>query len=67
MRHGGQAEERLEGEAEVVTYGSSQLGSDEQMLNKLKLGTIDLSLPSSIMRRDVLVSLRTWCSSWYTD
>ena len=43
------ANERLEGEAEVVTYGSSQLGSDEQMLNKLKLGTIDLSLPSSIM------------------
>ena len=24
-------------------------------------------LPFSIMRRDVLVSLRTWCSSWYTD
>ncbi|MGQ7247380.1 TRAP transporter substrate-binding protein [Halomonas sp. V046] len=43
------ANERLEGEAEVVTYGSSQLGSDEQMLNKLKLGTLDLALPSSVM------------------
>ncbi|GAA5179537.1 MULTISPECIES: TRAP transporter substrate-binding protein [Halomonadaceae] len=43
------ANEKLEGKAEVVVYGSSQLGSDSQMLNKLKLGTIDLSLPSSIM------------------
>lgn len=43
------ANERLEGKAKVVTYGSSQLGSDSQMLNKLKLGTIDLVLPSSIM------------------
>ncbi|MFM9269853.1 TRAP transporter substrate-binding protein [Halomonas elongata] len=43
------ANERLEGTAEVVPYGSSQLGNDSQMLNKLKLGTIDLSLPSSIM------------------
>lgn len=43
------ANARLEGTAEVVIYGSSQLGSDAQMLNKLKLGTLDLSLPSSIM------------------
>lgn len=43
------ANERLEGEAEVVVYGSSQLGNDSQMLNKLKLGTIDLALPSSVM------------------
>lgn len=43
------ANERLEGKAKVITYGSSQLGSDAQMLNKLKLGTIDLALPSSIM------------------
>ncbi|MFG6138153.1 TRAP transporter substrate-binding protein [Halomonas sp. B23F22_10] len=43
------ANERLEGTAEVVPYGSSQLGNDSQMLNKLKLGTLDLSLPSSIM------------------
>ncbi|GHA93399.1 TRAP transporter substrate-binding protein [Modicisalibacter luteus] len=43
------ANEKLEGKAEVVVYGSSQLGSDSQMLNKLKLGTMDLALPSSIM------------------
>ena len=43
------ANEKLEGKAEVVVYGSSQLGNDSQMLNKLKLGTMDLALPSSIM------------------
>lgn len=41
--------ERLEGEAEVVVYGSSQLGGDDVLLQKLKLGTVDLALPSSIM------------------
>ncbi len=40
---------RLEGEAQVVVYGSSQLGGDEVLLNKLKLGTVDFALPSSIM------------------
>lgn len=40
---------RLEGEAEVVVYGSSQLGGDDVLLQKLKLGTVDLALPSSIM------------------
>ena len=40
---------RLEGRAEVVVYGSSQLGGDEVLLQKLKLGTVDLALPSSIM------------------
>lgn len=43
------ANERLDGQAKVSVYGSSQLGSDSQMLNKLKLGTMDLALPSSIM------------------
>jgi tripartite ATP-independent transporter DctP family solute receptor len=33
----------------VRVYGSSQLGSDTQMLRKLKLGTIDMSLPSTVM------------------
>ncbi|MCP9340241.1 TRAP transporter substrate-binding protein [Stutzerimonas xanthomarina] len=42
------ANETLEG-YEVVPYGSSQLGSDSQMLNKLKLGTLDLALPSTVM------------------
>ncbi len=34
---------------EVQTFGSSQLGNDKEMLQKLKLGQIDFSLPSSIM------------------
>lgn len=40
---------RLDGRAEVVVYGSSQLGGDEVLLQKLKLGTVELALPSSIM------------------
>ena len=40
---------RLDGEAEVIVYGSSQLGGDDVLLQKLKLGTVDLALPSSIM------------------
>jgi tripartite ATP-independent transporter DctP family solute receptor len=34
---------------EVQTFGSSQLGNDKEMLQKLKLAQIDFSLPSSIM------------------
>jgi tripartite ATP-independent transporter DctP family solute receptor len=30
-------------------YGSSQLGSDSELLKKLKLGTVDLALPSTVM------------------
>ena len=41
--------EALGGRAEVVVFGSSQLGGDELMLQKLKLGTHDLALPSTIM------------------
>ncbi|WP_040325896.1 TRAP transporter substrate-binding protein [Aurantimonas manganoxydans] len=37
------------GTATVEVYGSSQLGNDEEMLQKLKLGQISMSLPSSIM------------------
>ncbi len=35
--------------AEVQTFGSSQLGKDKEMLQKLKLGQITFSLPSSVM------------------
>ena len=35
--------------AKVEVYGSSQLGNDETMLQKLKLGQIAFSIPSSIM------------------
>lgn len=34
---------------EVQTFGSSQLGDDKELLQKLKLGQVDFSLPSSIM------------------
>ncbi|MBK0400315.1 TRAP transporter substrate-binding protein [Limibaculum sp. M0105] len=35
--------------AEVVVFGSSQLGNDKELLQKLKLGQVDFALPSSIM------------------
>ena len=37
------------GKAKVVTYGSSQLGGDKEMMQKLKLGTLDMALPSTVM------------------
>lgn len=39
----------LSGEVEVQTFGSSQLGKDKELLQKLKLGQVDFSLPSSVM------------------
>lgn len=41
--------ESLAGKAEVQTFGASQLGKDNELLQKLKLGQIDFSLPSSVM------------------
>jgi tripartite ATP-independent transporter DctP family solute receptor len=35
--------------AKVTLFGSSQLGNDQEMLQKLKLGTLDMSQPSTIM------------------
>ena len=35
--------------AEVQTFGASQLGKDKELLQKLKLGQITFSLPSSVM------------------
>jgi tripartite ATP-independent transporter DctP family solute receptor len=40
---------KLGNKAKVVIYGSSQLGSDGELLKKLKLGTVDLALPSTVM------------------
>ena len=34
---------------EVQVFGASQLGSDEEMLQKLKLGQVTFALPSSVM------------------
>jgi len=38
---------------EVVTYGSSQLGGDELLLQKIKLGTVDFALPSTVMSSQI--------------
>ncbi len=40
---------KLEGKVKVVVYGSSQLGKDRELLRKLKLGTVDFALPSTVM------------------
>ena len=43
------ANEKLGAEFKVVTFGSSQLGTDEEMMQKLLLGTADFALPSTVM------------------
>jgi tripartite ATP-independent transporter DctP family solute receptor len=43
------ANERLGGKAKVVVFGSSQLGGDKELMQKLKLGTVEMALPSTVM------------------
>jgi tripartite ATP-independent transporter DctP family solute receptor len=43
------ANAKLKGKYKIVTYGSSQLGGDKEMMQKLKLGTIDFVEPSTVM------------------
>ncbi|MDH3762086.1 MAG: TRAP transporter substrate-binding protein [Gammaproteobacteria bacterium] len=43
------ANAKLGGKAKVVAFGSSQLGKDKELLKKLKLGTVNFALPSSVM------------------
>ena len=43
------ANARLGDKAEAQAFGSSQLGKDKELLQKLKLGQITFSLPSSVM------------------
>ena len=43
------ANSKLGNKAKVVVYGSSQLGGDKELLQKLKLGTVDMALPSTVM------------------
>lgn len=43
------ANEKLGDKAEVQVFGSSQLGNDQELLQKLKLGQVTFSLPSSVM------------------
>ena len=43
------ANERLGSKGKVSVFGSSQLGKDKQGMQKLKLGTVNMWLPSSVM------------------
>jgi len=43
------ANAKLGDKAKVVAFGSSQLGKDKELLKKLKLGTVNFALPSSVM------------------
>jgi tripartite ATP-independent transporter DctP family solute receptor len=47
------ANAKLGDKAKVVAYGSSQLGGDSELMKKLKLGTVDLALPSTVMSSQV--------------
>ena len=47
------ANAKLAGKAKVVVFGSSQLGGDSEMIQKLKLGTLDMALPSTVMSSQV--------------
>ncbi len=43
------ANEKLGDDYKVVAYGASQLGGDQELLQKLKLGQVTFALPSSVM------------------
>lgn len=43
------ANERLGDKGKVIVFGSSQQGSDSEMMQKLRLGTLELALPSTVM------------------
>ncbi|MFP4537652.1 MAG: TRAP transporter substrate-binding protein [Dichotomicrobium sp.] len=43
------ANEKLGDKAEVQVFGSSQLGNDTELLQKLKLGQVTFALPSTVM------------------
>lgn len=47
------ANAKLGGKAKVVVYGSSQLGGDKELLQKVKLGTVDIAVPSTVMSSEV--------------
>ena len=40
---------QMAGKVKVEVFGASQLGKDKELLQKLKLGTVDFSLPASVM------------------
>jgi tripartite ATP-independent transporter DctP family solute receptor len=41
--------EKSGGKVLIQVYGSSQLGDDTEMMQKIKIGTIDLTIPSTVM------------------
>src|SRR5438128_247369 len=41
--------EKTSGKVVIQVYGSSQLGDDTELMQKVKLGTIDFALPSTVM------------------
>ena len=43
------ANEKLGNKAKVVVFGSSQLGGDSELMQKLRLGTVEFAIPSSVM------------------
>ncbi|WP_418315715.1 TRAP transporter substrate-binding protein [Piscinibacter sakaiensis] len=43
------ANEKLGNKAKVVVFGSSQIGGDSELMQKLRLGTVELAIPSSVM------------------
>ncbi len=43
------ANKNLGSKGKITVFGSSQLGKDKQGMQKLKLGTVDMWLPSSVM------------------
>ena len=47
------ANARLPEGYEIVTFGSSQLGGDELLLQKIRLGTVDFALPSTVMSSQI--------------
>lgn len=47
------ANEKLGDKAKVVTFGSSQLGGDRELMQKLRLGTVEFALPSTVMSSEV--------------
>lgn len=43
------ANEKLGNKAKVVVFGSSQLGGDAELMQKLRLGTVEFAIPSTVM------------------
>ncbi|MDQ6621729.1 MAG: TRAP transporter substrate-binding protein [Pseudomonadota bacterium] len=47
------ANAKLGSKGKVTVFGSSQLGGDKEMVQKLKLGTLDIAVPSTVMSSEV--------------